>query len=720
MTDVSNITVRYRRDAHVETKPVTQYNANLYLEFTSPPEGAVCAFWATASVNSLVVEGTDGVFQVPNSLLAGRDKIHAVLTVGDGSASLGVMGVAIPVIPRPKPTDYVPSTDEHVIEAGTVVTAAEAWAAKAKSYVEDAEVCVQAAKTAQAAAESAQAAAESASGKAASQADESETWATKASNYADNAKASAGVAAAVYQDTLDAASKVAEQTVAKVRTQIDTAITEADDAAGRADAAAKSATETTDAAVAKTDTAIETMQAEANTRLAAVEAAFKADETAWDGEIDALLEKGSTYETRISTLETETSDARTSYGGHAYTTVGDRISAVEHTVHAVGRSVELSLDSMSEIILAGDAEEMYPIGMQLEPTWDDPRPGNTSVWTNKFNVVDHAPATIYKDGQETQSNVLTVQQAYTLPFGTQFDPIQAFYAAPAGGLPAGNYCIEIGTTYQKVTAGDIYAFTTTVDLPEGGQLVFASSIYSYTPVQAGIRSYVSGSSSTALETLAVSKVDSTDGYTSLGKLTTGNVDYDGTLNHLHRAALGSNRWRDSALRQFLNAEGDNWFAPATKWSRPPSYVNYSGYLSGFDAEFVAHMATAVIKTCIPYCDGAASMSADVDTTYDRVFLPSAEQLYWVCTSLGCPYGAEGGAWDYWKQAYGKTSPATMWTVHEEFITYGMGAETSPRNVFERSASRNSGGYVAFCYTAGTLSSNGASYGHYCAPACYII
>ena len=477
---------------------------------------------------------------------------------------------------------------------------------------------------------------------------------------------------------------------------------------------AKAATEAANAAA-------EYAKSTADSAKADVEAAYATDREAWQGEVDDLLEKGSAYETRIAALETETSDARVSYGGHAYDTVGERMDAIEHTVHAIGRDVELDLDAMSEVIQSGEAEEMYPTGMQLEPTWADVRPGNSTVWVDKLNVVDHAPVTVLADGTETESNALTVQQALTLPFNTQFDPIQAFYAAPAGGLPAGSYCVEVGTTYQKVTAGDVYAFTTTVDLPEGGQLVFPSSIYSYTPVQAGIRSYASGSDTAELETVSVEKVDAIpEGYTSLGNLTTSTIDQDGTLNHLHRIALGSNRWATSALRQFLNGSGSDWFEPATKWSRPPSYVTYDGYLTGFDAELVAHMAEVKVQTCLPYCDGAASSSTTADVTYDRVFLPSAEQLYWTCTSYGVPYGVEGTAWDYWMQVWGQTSPASVWKTHAEYVMYGMGAETTARYVFERSAYRPNGYNVALCHTTGTLGNGTAYNGNFCAPACCIV
>lgn len=365
---------------------------------------------------------------------------------------------------------------------------------------------------------------------------------------------------------------------------------------------------------------------------------------------------------------------------------------------------------VSALVEDGAAVDVFPIGTILHAPWADVRAGNETEWDFLWRVVHHGTA-VLRDGEVVPAMYL--QSKLCLPFSVAFDAREAFYSAPAGGLAAGTYRINGGTGYQKMLANTDYEFTLTQDLPEGGQLYFKTSTYSDTP--AVVCAFASGSATTSAEECAVT-VGGSSG-TLLGSLSTA---YTANVNHIHRHVLGNNRWRDSDLRQFLNASGSAWYAPRTPFDRPPTIAATSaGFLAGFEADFVDHLAQVAVKTALPNCDGGTSGGTEHDLTYDRVFLPSAEQLNWACTWLGVPYGLEGDPWQYWLRAYGQT-PATMAATHTEYCMASMGAESTMRYVFERSAYRGSGGTVASCYASGHLSNSYAYNGYYCAPACCIV
>lgn len=391
----------------------------------------------------------------------------------------------------------------------------------------------------------------------------------------------------------------------------------------------------------------------------------------------------------------------------------------------VGHGITTIADwgEVSALISEDLAKDVFPLGTILHEQWVDPRTTVSTEWDYGLRVVAHEQVNI-RGRQDVPG--LTLHSKLALPFATAFDATEAFYAAPEGGLAAGTYTVAFANTsaWGAVPANAQVSFTLTEDLPAGGQLCFSASIYSTAPASCNVVSYATAGATEALETVACSE-GAAEGAVSLGTIqsSTAVLDTTGNLNHLHRIGLGSNRWSTSALRQFLNsaAAAGSWWTPQHKWDRPPAYATTTaGFLSPFSDDFVDHLAYREVKTALPYIDGGTNKGTECDTTYDRVWLPSAEQLYWNCEWLGVPYGLEGAAWEWWKEAFGGSSPASMGVVHEEFRMASMDAPTTMRHVFERSANRSGGGSVALCNASGYLSSGGASYGYYCAPAYTII
>lgn len=366
---------------------------------------------------------------------------------------------------------------------------------------------------------------------------------------------------------------------------------------------------------------------------------------------------------------------------------------------------------VSALVKEGVAGDVFPVGTILHTPWTDVRDGNDTEWDFLWRVVHHGMATL-KDGEVVPAMYL--QAKHCLPFVTQFDEREAFYAAPAGGLAAGTYYINSGAGYQMMEPNTNYQFTLTQALPEGGQLIFKQSTYSTAPTTVSV--YASGSATTATEECAVTVGNAG---TLLGTLA---VNPTATVNNIHRHVLGNNNFAKSALVQFLNSAdaAGAWWQPKTPFDRPCTYAaNTAGFLSGFEDDFVEHLAEALVKTAIPYCDGGTAQGTEATELFVKVFLPSAEQLDWVPTWYGIPYGLEGEVWEYWRRVYGST-PAAPGNTHTEFVMSAMGSETTMRSGFERSASRTNGASVASCYASGYVGRDYASYGYFAAPACCII
>lgn len=118
---------------------------------------------------------------------------------------------------------------------------------------------------------------------------------------------------------------------------------------------------------------------------------------------------------------------------------------------------------------------------------------------------------------------------------------------------------------------------------------------------------------------------------------------DGNMNSIYRCAYGYNRWSQSALRQYLNGKGTNWWKPQNKWDRPPEYVGKHGFLDGIPAEELSVMRRVKVVTGVPYCEEGTANEPVLDTTYDLVFLPSLEEHFLALNESGMK-GKEGEAW----------------------------------------------------------------------------
>lgn len=260
-------------------------------------------------------------------------------------------------------------------------------------------------------------------------------------------------------------------------------------------------------------------------------------------------------------------------------------------------------------IANGYGPKYFPVGSQLAV--------NHSVYgTRLFDVVAHD---YLKSVHDENAHTMTIQQHDLLPT-IQFDGSEAFYYAEAE-LPAGTYNFTLATAYSSWAAGT-YQFTLTKPVPKGGQL--AISGYADAAMTARqVRSYANQTTTTATESVAIT---AGSGGTNLGTFGEG-------LNNSQRVSYGSNNYKESAMRQFLNSSADagSVWTPQTKFDRPPSWLtSLAGYKNGLDQDFLAVVGKVVLPCSANNTYEAPDSSIAKDAKYtlnDEFYIASVREIF---------------------------------------------------------------------------------------------
>lgn len=385
---------------------------------------------------------------------------------------------------------------------------------------------------------------------------------------------------------------------------------------------------------------------------------------------------------------------------------GRAIAAALHAMAADKTETALSdWDDLARISRDGLAPFMLGIGDQVTSQWTDPDGGTKYDVPN--DVVHFSDTLELQDGEKAPGTIL--QWHYTLPFGTQFDEKEAFYYCE-DSLPAGTYHLTMGVSWgSNCVNGKTHQFTLGTAVPAGGVLAGME----YAPDSASntwqVKSYATVSDATPIETVAMSEGA---GGTDLGTI---GFKPEGNMNSIYRCSYGYNRWSQSALRQYLNSKGTNWWKPQNKWDRPPTYAGKHGFLDGIPVDELAAMRKVKVVTGVPYCEEGAANEPVLDTTYDLVFLPSLEEHFLSVNEAGMK-GKEGDAWEYWARMAQSTTPLALGQTHPQIITYSIANKLSPQNVWMRSAGRGGGHNTFGVNPAGYVRSHYAQNGYACAPA----
>lgn len=372
---------------------------------------------------------------------------------------------------------------------------------------------------------------------------------------------------------------------------------------------------------------------------------------------------------------------------------------------------------IQEVVRQGRAQDYFNIGDQLEVKWTK----GTTEYTLPFDVVSFDD--VIKEGETDPSPGMWLESHYAMD-GVQFDASEAIYVTDVA-LPAGTYNFTIGTNWgSNCVAGKVYQFTTTKEIPAGGQVMVGKNNDWYTwgapdviPANWRVHTFASSAATTPLDSnLELS--EGSDG-TALGSIASNTKYSQSGVNNLQRAGYGYNRWAMSAMRQYLNsADAKNvWWTPKNPFDRAPQQLaTLDGFLSGFDNEFLQAIGKIKVTTALnTISDTDIGASED---TYDKFFLASLEQEYIVPQAAG----VEGAYWPYWKDRLELDSPQAQGGAgtNANHIRYAYDAKSSAQYCRLRSANRGYAYHAWFVFTSGYANSGyPATIAHRGCPACVI-
>jgi len=375
-----------------------------------------------------------------------------------------------------------------------------------------------------------------------------------------------------------------------------------------------------------------------------------------------------------------------------------------------------TLREIHRIVQAGEAPETFSYGDQINLNYND----GTNDYILPWNVVAFGSFEL-EDGEIKPGMI--IQSHYAMQ-AVQFSASQAVYVCLTA-LPAGTYHFTIGTNWgSHCVSGKVYQFTTTQEIPAGGQIVIGTNTSFYTwgapdvnPSNWSVYTFASASSVTPLD----DKLTLTEGSggTDLGTLSSSTKFGAEGMTNLQSAAYGYNRWSHSANRQFYNsaAAANAWWTPQHPEDRPPQQLaTVRGFMAGFDEAFLNIVKPVKVITALNTVTD--SNIGTTEDTYDTFFLPSLEQEY-IVPQLS---GVEGDYFPYWKERLGLTSPQVTGTaeINARHIRYAYTTQTSAQHCRLRSAYRGYASNSWVVATAGYVSNTYATSALRGCPACVII
>ena len=362
---------------------------------------------------------------------------------------------------------------------------------------------------------------------------------------------------------------------------------------------------------------------------------------------------------------------------------------------------EMDYNGIKAVVAAGNAPAVFPVGTQL-----------VNTYTGKDGKAYDCPWDVVKtddiaEGETgTTAPAMVLQMHYASLEDIQFSAYQAFYVVQESGLAAGTYNVKMGLDWGTNVKNDTtYQFTLTKNAPAGARLTGFYNAPDTAPTSWKVYVYKNQNKSELLETCNVSAGDAG---MNLGTFL---AKPNGKLNGLHPVGYGDNRWYKSAYRQYLNSDAaaGGWWTPQDEWDMKPDQADtVPGFLAGFSDDFKAALTRVKVVTYGNKVTGDGSAVV----TYDKIFLPSLEELY-----LRPEASGEGTYWPYWKERTGAKTPQAKFQIYPLRITRDLAQRTVARIVWLRSAIRD-GGYFFFNVNHGGGIGSWYAIGAFrCAPAC---
>lgn len=357
-----------------------------------------------------------------------------------------------------------------------------------------------------------------------------------------------------------------------------------------------------------------------------------------------------------------------------------------------GQAVDISnWEKIAGLVSRGYAQQIFDYGDQFIETWRDTVAAKDYEYPWQVNHFENVEL-------ETGETVpgMFLQAHYAHPFGVQFSQARAFLRCPEG-LAAGTYNVTFGVTWggKDAVKDATYQFTTTQAVPAGGCL--AGFIQLPDAAASSWKVFVYAADRiTKLETVTVTKGN---GGTSLGTMQL--AARNGNLNSMQETGYGWNRWKTSALRQYLNSDQPKgkWWTPQDDWDiAPDQLMTKDGFLCGMSEDMLKAIKPIKVTT---YAN-TMNDGGGADVTYDRVFLPSLEQM-----NVNPQISGEGTVHEYWIKRSGATKKLAQYGTYPRLIHYAVENHTSPQIVRLRSANRGYACNVWFVYASGSVSNGNA-------------
>ena len=388
--------------------------------------------------------------------------------------------------------------------------------------------------------------------------------------------------------------------------------------------------------------------------------------------------------------------------------LSDRTSTAENRINTLAAAVGgLHADSWNvvlDIVDTGLGAAAFPVGTQFVTP-------NSDLGDITWEVADH------QDVEDAGGNVVHGMQLlmyYIHKAAIRWDAAEMLTYFE-DGLPAGTYYFTIPTAYN-VEYNDLITdedtdtmpvqFTTTKDIPAGGgiRLNWGSAnlsdgfVYTY-PDNA--TDYADDNELT--EKCAVSR--GTDG-TFLGAADDSYINDN--FNALDRSRYGSNNYKESAVRQYLNAseEANTYWQQQTPFDRIADYTRtMPGFMRGFEDDFLAAVCPVkVITSTNNYTEVSDEIKSSYTTT-DKFYLPSRTEI---------AGGTQNGI------AEGKQFALTKGYSNSDFVKRIKSG--SPQRWWFRTPDASTACTVRVCNASGntsTTQTNNANGSYYFAACCTI-
>ena len=268
-------------------------------------------------------------------------------------------------------------------------------------------------------------------------------------------------------------------------------------------------------------------------------------------------------------------------------------------------------------------------------------------------------------------------------------------------MSAGNYYFIIGYAWTANTPiNEVVSFTLSTPLTFGQKICGCYQIADNAKSKWRMYTYDVDGKTKIEDALVVG--GSSDGI-NLGTIkydTRTNGDY--LINSMQELGYGWNRWKTSAARQYLNSSANVglWWKPQDMFDIAPDQLpTIAGFLSGCSEAMIDAIKPVAVKTYVNTTQDGTS--EDYDITYDKVFLPSLEEMY-----INPQHAGEGENHEYWVRRSGRETPFAQGDNYPELIHYAVENHTSAQYVRLRSASRSYSHDTWYVYSSGYVNNYG--------------